>query len=394
MTKHLHDVLSEIASDAGPVDLLDRVRGETRALRWRRRATVGAVGLGSAGAIVLGAVLVSPTVESPTDPAETAAPVSPLPARLDLTTAPTGGVDAASLIIISGGSLYAVDAADGAVVRIDTDSSAIGDPQLSTQRPVERTHQLSADGTRVVATDLVFFGPASDSMPTPQVSVIDLASGATIYSEPHQQSGFAGTPVGTSSRFSLSPDGDRLVASRYDTNDLGHSIGAPQLEIVDLASAQTTPIDHAAMADRRVDVDPLGGLAWSPDGSRLALSYLNGQDIIEMPTGAVLVTEAVSERLLTDNPWSADSARLLKGTQSSVSTWPAGAAAVGAAPIGSSRIIGIPLGFAGPDLLLWSSSESELVVTSLNGDQVGVTTTIVSDAPVDAVASALATAPG
>lgn len=387
MTKHLQDVLSDIASDARQVDLLDRVRSETRSLRWRRRAAVGGVALGAAGAIALGAVLVDPVVEVPTDPARTGPPVSPLPALLDLSTAPTGGVDAASLVLVSDGSLYAVDAAGGGVVRIDTGRPVSGDPQLAADRPLVRTAQLSADGSRAVLTELVYFDPAAEPVPTPQVSVIDLATGATVYSEPHQQSGF-------SARFALSPDGQRLVAARYATDELGDAVGVPRLEVIDLESRQTTPIDYAAIADRRVDFDPLGALAWSPDGSRLALSYLNGQDIIEMPTGAIVVTEARSSRVLTANPWSADGTRLLKEGTSSVSTWPADPAAAAAQPVGSSRVVGVPLGFAGPDLLLWREGESELVVTSLDGDSVGVPTMIISDAPVDAVASALATATG
>lgn len=389
MTKHLKDVLADIASDAGPVDLLDRVRGETRVLRWRRRAAVGAGALGVAGAVALGAVLVDPVTDRPTDAAETAPPVSPLPARLDLTTAPTGGVDAASMIIISGRSLYAVDAADGAVTRIDT-GPAGSSAQLSGEYPDARTVQLSADGTRAVLTDLVYFATEAELGQTPQVSVIDLATGATVYSEPHLRVGLAGTPAGTSTRFTLSPDGDRLVAARYDTDDLGNTKGVPWLEIIDLASGQPIAIDY--VTDRGVEVEPLGALAWSPDGNRLALLYLNGQDIIEIPTGDLVAAETVSSRLLIANPWSADSMRLLKQSGSAVSTWPAEAGAPAGRPIGSSRLVGEPLGFAGPDLLLWRMDADQLVVTTLDGEAVGVPTTIVSDAPVDTVASALATA--
>lgn len=370
MTKHLHDVLSDIASDAASVDLLDRVRSETRALRWRRRAAVGGVALGAAGAIVLGAVLIEPVVDAPTDPAETAAPVSPLPAEIDLTTATPGGVEAASLVMVSGGVLYAVDAATDDVVRIETGQPVTGYPELS------------ADGSRVLLQFNPMTPPAS-----PMVEVIDLATGATLLSEAQQRLSLA-------DRFGLAPDGQSLAAARYETDSLGNAVGPPRLEMIDFGSGDATLIAYAPLADRRADLEPLGGLAWSPDGTRLTLSYLNGQDIIEMPSGIVVSTETVSSKTLTGTPWSPDSSRLLMVSTSSVSTWPADPAAAGAQPIGSSPIIGIPLGFAGADLLLWDMGGGELVVTTLDGEPVGVPTRVVSDTPVDYVASAVATAPG
>lgn len=364
MTKNLHDVLSDIASDAGPVDLLDRVRGETRALRWRRRATVGAVGLGAAGAIVLGAVLVSPTVESPTDPAETAAPVSPLPAEIDLTAAAPGGVAAASLVIVSEGVLYAVDAATDDVVRIETEQLVLG------------RLQLSADGSRV----LVQYDAVPGEVLAP-FYVIDLNAGTTV---------FAGRQKSTSDRFELSPDGDRLAATQYETDSLGNARGQPEIELIDLASGATTRVEYTPVPTRDGAL-LVNDLAWSPDGSRLALQYFNGQDIFEIPSGALVAAETLTSLLLIANPWSADSSRLLKQSGSAVSTWPTNGPG---RPIGSSRIVGQPLGFAGPDLLLWLVDSRELVVTTLDGDAVGVPTRIVTDTSVDDVTSALATAAG
>ncbi len=59
------------------------------------------------------------------------------------------------------------DAADRDVVRIETGYPVTGDPQLAAERPVTSSVQLSADGTRVALSELVFFDPEAEPVPAP-----------------------------------------------------------------------------------------------------------------------------------------------------------------------------------------------------------------------------------
>ena len=367
--RSLRSALSGLAAEVPPVDLLDGVRDRARGMRWRRRGAVAAAFVTVAGVAVGGTLLPQDSGGHTPHTATQPSPTSPLPAEIDLTSAADGSLTSASLVLLSGGEVYAYDVTTDRVVHIAA-AGRHGPPMLS------------ADGTRLAFAPFEEVAtPARPGQPDriDDIAVLDLSDGGSLVFTRPLAAGRA------SSAHAISPDGSKVATVEYTSDAAGNWSGPPSIEITEVASGAATSLPFSPLPQWDGSADPLTELFWSPDGASLALG---GGAVIDAQTGATRSAGAGSPPLVT-SPWSPDGTDLLRSADESVGVWsalPPNGRALATAPR-----VGVPVGFAGVGQILWMN-DHQLFVTTLDGTSVGRPTEVISAAPVDAVSSALGTA--
>lgn len=366
MTRHLHDVLNDIASDLQPTDLVAGVATRAARIRWMRRAVVAGTALGVA-AVVSFVTIGLPSWQQSTRPDRELPVTQPtvplLTPAIDLDLASPG-----LLAEVSG--LAVVRETDGTLRTIALDVKRGDAVVLDAAAPSGlESVDLSSNGSRALLT-----GATS-------AIVVDLATGETIYElvrEKHQ-------PV------ALSWDSHSLITLARDLTPDPAAAATPwQLTTIDLA---TGAIDQRGAPLQRSSA--AGEIFPAPFGATIFVRYDGSiQDTrlhrLELSTGETLYSDGYTELETMSMHWPADGSKLAIETTSSLRIMtPTDKVGV---LLGSLRKLGVPLGFASNEHLVWwapGTGETTLVVTDLDGKELTGSTRLRTTGDVVALATAL-----
>ena len=327
MTRDLHEVLNDIASDLQPTDLVAGVATKAARIRWTRRAALG--GTAFAVAAVVGFVTIGlPSWEQTTQPDRELPVTQPtipvLNADIDLDDARTGHLASPS-------GLAVVRESDGTLRTVALDVERGEAVALEAAAPSDlESVDLSSNGSRALLT-----GATS-------AVVVDMATGQTIYElarEKHQ-------PV------ALSWDSHSLITLARDLTPDPAAAGTPwQLTTIDLATGE---IDQRGAPLQRSSA--AGEIFPAPFGATIFVRYDGSiQDTrlhrLELSTGATLYSDGFSVLETRSMHWPADGSKIAIETTSALRIMtPTDKVGV---LLGSLRKIGVPLGFAGNEHLVW-----------------------------------------
>ena len=364
MTRQLHDVLNDIASDVPPTDLVAGVATRATQIRWMRRAKAGGAAL--ALAAVVGVVTVGlPSWQQSTRPDRdviSTQPTAPLLAtEIDLDAAQHGVLDETT-------GLAVVEDADGTrrTIALDIESGLAVVLDAVVPGDLESV-RLTADGTRGL-----FIGATS-------TAVIDMISGETIYEltrTKHQ-------PVG------LSWDGRSVITFQINPPDPPDALPTWQLVTIDvdtgLSTAHGPPIGRSSVT---------GELFAAPDGVTVFVRYDgsvqdNRTHRLSLVTGETVYSEPYTALRIESMHWVADGSLLAAETTSLRIMTPNDQ--VGDL-LKSVRKAGVPLGFAGPEHLVWwrpGTAVVSLALTDLVGNELQDPTALSTAGQVIALATAL-----
>ncbi len=366
MTERLHDVLDDIASDAPSRDLVAGVASRAARIRWLRRAVLGATAF--AVATVVGLVTVGlPSWQQSTSPDRElpiTRPTAPLLApEIDLDAAPVGTLPTASGLAVVRGTddtlrIVAMNVTAGDSVAID----AVAPDDL-------KAIQLSHDGARALLV-----GDTS-------VVAIELATGDTLYEMPREKH----QPI------ALSWDGRSLVTFARDlTPEPAGSTTPWQLTTIGLSTGVVqqlgAPLQRSSAA---------GDIFAAPYGSSIFVRYDgtigdNRLHRLDLATGVTTYSDDYSALNTASMHWSTDGSLLLAETPSAVRVLTPNDK-VGEL-VASLAKVGVPLGFAGPDHVVWwrqGTGEASLLLTDLAGNELPETATLSTEGTVIAVATAI-----
>ena len=367
MTRQLHDVLNDIASDVPSTDLVAGVASRAARIRWTRRAATA--GTAIAVAAVVGLVTVGlPSWQNSTRPdrnVPATQPIAPLLASdIDLDAAQHGVTfDATGLAVVAGPDgeyrTVALELASGRAVVLDAQVPA----------GLESAH-LAVDGSRAL-----LLGSAS-------AVVLDLVSGETLYELPREKQ----QPV------ALSWDAQSLITFTRDLTPEAGTEGTPwRLTTIDLATGTASQLGEPLQRSSAA-----GEIFAAPFGATIFVRYDGSvQDArlhrIDLATGTTLFSETYFAHKTSSIFWSADGSLLAAESTSSVRLMtPSNEVGDIVESFGK---VGVPLGFVGPDHLVWwrpGSGGALLVLSDLTGNELPETTSLSTSGSVVAVATALA----
>ena len=141
----------------------------------------------------------------------------------------------------------------------------------------------SPDGSKIAA---------GGNFPVKVLDLLDASTGQRIFSMEKSEEGIFLRP-------SWSPAGDRFVASCYETNKAY------------IWDANTGRIVQELISEPE---NKMRNAVWSPDGTRIAIGYMNGlAQVWGVATGQVETTFAGHGDLIQDLAWSPDSRRIVSG---------------------------------------------------------------------------------
>ena len=367
MTRHLQDVLNDIASDVPSTDLVAGVANRAARIRWMRRAATAGTAIAVAavvGFVTLGLPSWQPTTR-PDRNVPATKPIAPLLASdIDLDAAQHGiSLDATGLAVVAepDGSYrtIALELASGRAVVLDAQVPASLDSVA-----------LSVDGSRAL-----FLGSAS-------AVVVDMVSGETLYELPREKD----QPV------ALGWDAQMLITFQRDQTPDAGTEGTPwRLTTIDLATGTATQLGEPLQRSSAA-----GEIFPAPFGASIFVRYDGSlQDArlhrIDLATGATVFSDNYRALKTSSMHWSADGSLLAAENTSAVRLMTPNAQ-IGDI-VESFGKVGAPLGFVGPDHLVWwrpGSGEALLVLSDLSGNELPVTTSLSTSGSVVAVATALA----